>query len=78
MKYLWTEDTCAGYHFWQLVNQLAFDNSLIVNFVCKAWNSGGFRPILNRFSGCFKGCLRIYFEAAGFTRPENENSGVRR
>ncbi len=23
MKYLWTEDTGAGYHFWQLVNHLA-------------------------------------------------------
>lgn len=22
MKYLWTEDTGAGFHFWQLVNQL--------------------------------------------------------
>lgn len=30
MKYLWTEDTGAGYHFWQLVTQLAFDNALIV------------------------------------------------
>ncbi len=30
MKYLWTEDTGAGYHFWQLVNQLVFDNALIV------------------------------------------------
>lgn len=30
MKYLWTEDTGAGLHFWKLVNQLLFDNSLIV------------------------------------------------
>ena len=26
MKYLWTEDTGAGLHFWKLVNQLFFDN----------------------------------------------------
>ena len=25
MKYLWTEDTGAGLHFWKLVNQLFFD-----------------------------------------------------
>ena len=30
MKYLWTEDTGAGYHFWQLVNHVAFGNALIV------------------------------------------------
>ena len=30
MKYLWTEDTGAGLHFWKLVNQLFFDNQLIV------------------------------------------------
>lgn len=22
MRYLWTEDTGAGFHFWKLVNQL--------------------------------------------------------
>lgn len=30
MKYLWTEDTGAGFHFWKLVNQLFFDNELII------------------------------------------------
>lgn len=30
MKYLWTEDTHAGFHFWKLVNQLFFDNEFIV------------------------------------------------
>lgn len=30
MKYLWTEDTGAGFHFWRLVNQLFFDGELIV------------------------------------------------
>mgnify|MGYP000869045184 FL=1 len=30
MKYLWTEDTGAGLHFWKLVNQLFFDNQLVV------------------------------------------------
>ena len=29
MKYLWTEDTGAGLHFWKLVNQLFFDNALV-------------------------------------------------
>ena len=28
MRYLWTEDTGAGLHFWKLVNQLFFDNEL--------------------------------------------------
>jgi hypothetical protein len=26
VKYLWTEDTGAGLHFWKLVSQLFFDN----------------------------------------------------
>ena len=30
MKYLWTEDTGAGLHFWKLVNQLYFDDALVV------------------------------------------------
>ena len=28
MRYLWTEDTGAGLHFWILVYQLFFDNEL--------------------------------------------------
>lgn len=30
MRYLWTEDTGAGLHFWELVNQLFFDNEFVV------------------------------------------------
>ena len=30
MKYLWTEDTGAGCHFWKLVNQLFFNDALVV------------------------------------------------
>lgn len=30
MKYLWTEDTGAGLHFWKLVNQFLFDNELAI------------------------------------------------
>lgn len=30
MKYLWTEDTGAGLHFWKLVSQLFFDNKLAI------------------------------------------------
>ena len=30
MKYLWTEDTGAGLHFWKLVNQLFFNKEIVV------------------------------------------------
>lgn len=30
MKYLWTEDSGAGFHFWKLVNQIAFNNLLVI------------------------------------------------
>lgn len=30
MKYLWTEDTGAGLHFWKLVNQLFFESTLVI------------------------------------------------
>lgn len=30
MRYLWTEDTYAGLHFWELVNQIFFNNELVV------------------------------------------------
>ena len=30
MKYLWTEDTGAGLHFWKLVNQLFFEDEFVV------------------------------------------------
>lgn len=30
MKYLWTEDARAGFHFWKLVNQLFFESALVV------------------------------------------------
>lgn len=30
MKYLWTEDTGAGLHFWKLVNQISFGNLLVI------------------------------------------------
>lgn len=30
MKYLWTEDTGAGLHFWKLVNHIFFHNSLVI------------------------------------------------
>ena len=38
MKYLWTEDTGAGLHFWKLVNQLFFDNELVVE---SKWSNQG-------------------------------------
>ena len=30
MKYLWTEDTGAGFHFWKLLNQLFFEIAIVV------------------------------------------------
>ena len=30
MRYLWTEDTGAGLHFWKLVNRLFFDDTFVV------------------------------------------------
>ena len=30
MKYLWTEDSGAGLHFWKLVNHLFFDDVLLI------------------------------------------------
>lgn len=30
MKYLWTEDTGAGLHFWQMVNEFFFNGELEV------------------------------------------------
>ena len=38
MKYLWTEDTGAGLHFWKLVNQLFFGNELVVE---SKWSNQG-------------------------------------
>lgn len=44
MKYLWTEDAGAGLHFWKLVNQLFFQDALVVE--SKESNQG----ILNALS----------------------------
>ena len=38
MRSLWTEDTGAGLHFWKLVNQLFFDNELVVE---SKWSNQG-------------------------------------
>ena len=45
MKYLWTEDTGAGLHFWELVSQLYFNNELIVE------SKGSNQGILDALSG---------------------------
>ena len=44
MKYLWTEDTGAGLHFWKLVNQLFFDDALVVE------SKGSNQGLLNALS----------------------------
>ncbi len=45
MKYLWTEDTGAGLHFWKLVNQLFFDSTLVVE--TKESNQGILNALLD-------------------------------
>ena len=45
MRYLWTEDTGAGFHFWKLVNQLFFDNELVVE--SKGSNQGLLDAVLD-------------------------------
>jgi hypothetical protein len=44
MKYLWTEDTGAGLHFWKLVNQLFFNDALVVE------SKGSNQGLLNALS----------------------------
>ena len=44
MKYLWTEDTSAGLHFWKLINQIFFDNELAIE------SKGSNQGILNALS----------------------------
>lgn len=45
MKYFWTEDTGAGLHFWKLVNQLFFDNELVIE--SKGSNQGILEALSN-------------------------------
>lgn len=45
MKYLWTEDTGAGLHFWKLVNQIFFDNEFTVE--SKGSNQGLLDAVLD-------------------------------
>lgn len=45
MRYLWTEDTGAGFHFWKLVNQLFFDGELIIE--SKGSNQGLLDAVLD-------------------------------
>lgn len=46
MRYLWTEDTYAGLHFWELVNQIFFNNELVVE--SKGSNKGLLDVIFER------------------------------
>lgn len=52
MKYLWTEDTGAGLHFWKLVNQLFFNNELVVE--SKGSNQGLLDAVLDLQSKLYK------------------------
>ena len=38
MKYIWTEDTGAGFHFWELVNKYLFQDEFAV--LSKGSNQG--------------------------------------
>ena len=44
MRYLWTEDTGAGLHFWKLVNKFFFDDALVVE------SKGSNQGLLNALS----------------------------
>ena len=45
MRYLWTEDTGAGFHFWKFVNQLFFDEEFLVE--SKGSNQGLLDAVLD-------------------------------
>ena len=45
MKYLWTEDTGAGLHFWKLVNQLFLEDKLVIE--SKGSNQGLLDAVLD-------------------------------
>ena len=45
MRYLWTEDTGAGLHFWKLVNQLFLNNEFVVE--SKGSNQGLLDAVLD-------------------------------
>ena len=49
MRYIWTEDTGAGLHFWNLVNQILFDNKIVI--VSKASNQGILDALADLLSG---------------------------
>ena len=45
MRYLWTEDTGAGLHFWKLVNLLFFNDEFVVE--SKGSNQGLLDAVLD-------------------------------
>ncbi len=45
MRYLWTEDTGAGFHFWKLVDRLFFDDQLVIE--SKGSNQGLLDAVLD-------------------------------
>lgn len=47
MRYIWTEDTGAGLHFWNLVNQILFDNKIVIE--SKASNQSRYFGCVGRF-----------------------------
>ena len=53
-KYLWTEGTGAGLHFWKLINQIFFDNELVIeskgsNVKTTGWICTGNARFINPF-----------------------------
>lgn len=57
MKYLWTEDTGAGLHFWKLVNQLFFNDALVVE--SKESNQGLLDALAEMLNGYYVKNQRI-------------------
>ena len=66
---LWTEDTGAGLHFWKLVNQLFFENALVVE--SKESNQG----ILNAVSDLRPEEEDKYYICLLYTSQENLFAG---
>ena len=58
MKYLWTEDTGAGLHFWELVNRLIFDGTL--NNSSYGQGLPFYKDVINSLN--IKHKIKIYYE----------------
>ena len=60
MRYIWTEDTGAGLHFWNLVNQILFDNKIVLPSSAKEF---GKAQSLVKNNVCVRDWLLLSFSA---------------